>query len=249
MLSAAWSTASLHGEHVRFLSRLLDRIVRDANDFPRRAVRCERNRFPTAAGSLCMVLAESTDELERGETAPAFELPDPQGEQHALSEFDTDAVLVVFTCNHCPYAKAKFDLLNQIAADYDDCAVVGINPNDADTYPEDSVTKMAAYVNRGEIAYDAYLRDESQTVARAYGAVCTPDPFLLSREPQQEADEHGDETDWLLRYHGRLDDAPNPNDSPSQFPVTDAIDAILENEPVEVDQQPARGCSIKWTDE
>ena len=186
-----------------------------------------------------MVVAESTDELERGDLAPAFELPDPDGTVHALNDFETDAALLVFTCNHCPYARAKFDLLNQIAAEYAECAVVGINPNDADEYPEDSVENMAEYIEQGTVAYDAYLRDESQDVARAYGAQCTPDPFLLSREGSE----------WVLQYHGRLDDAPNPNDTPSQFPIRDAIEAVLKDESVDIPQQPARGCSIKWVDE
>lgn len=186
-----------------------------------------------------MVLAESTDKLESGDPAPVFELPDPEGTVRALDTFDTDAALIVFTCNHCPYAQAKFELLNQIAAEYAECAVIGINPNDAAEYPEDSTEKMAEYIERGEIAYDAYLRDESQEIARAYGAQCTPDPFVFSRE--------GDE--WVLRYHGRLDDAPNPNDTASRYHVREAIDAILRNEPVDIPQQPARGCSIKWQDE
>jgi peroxiredoxin len=183
-----------------------------------------------------MVATESDTELARGEAVPSFELPGVDGE-YALSDFDdNDAVLVVFTCNHCPYAKAKFDLLNDIAATYDDCAVVGINPNDAEEYPEDSVEKMAAYVERGEVAYDAYLRDESQSVARSYGAVCTPDPFLL----------RNDEGTFRLAYNGRLDDALNPDDEVTTVYIRDAIDSVLAGEPVDIDPGPSRGCSIKW---
>ncbi|QZP38588.1 thioredoxin family protein [Halobaculum magnesiiphilum] len=185
-----------------------------------------------------MVQTDSDSELARGDAAPDFELPGVDGETHALADFaDHSAVLVVFTCNHCPYAQAKFDLLNRVAAEYDDCAVVGINPNDADEYPEDSVEKMIEYVESGEVAYDAYLRDETAAVAEAYGAVCTPDPFLLRNE--------GDGA-FTLAYHGRLDDALNPDEESTEIYIDDAIDAVLAGEDVPLDPGPSRGCSIKW---
>ncbi len=183
-----------------------------------------------------MVLKESDSELERGDAAPDFELPGVDGEIWTLDSFETEALLVVFTCNHCPYAKAKFDLLNEIAADYDDLAVVGINPNDADEYPEDSLEAMRERVTDGTIAYDAYLRDEGGEVAAAYGAVCTPDPFLFGRE----------DGEWRLRYHGRLDDALNPDDEPTEFYVRDAVESVLTGDDVDVPDRPSRGCSIKW---
>ncbi|MFC5279468.1 thioredoxin family protein [Halorubrum rubrum] len=186
-----------------------------------------------------MVAMESDSELERGDAAPDFELPGTDGETHAIDSFDVDALLVVFTCNHCPYAKAKFGLLNDLAAEYDDLAVVGINPNDAEEYPDDSFEAMRERVADGTVAYDAYLRDETGEVAAAYGAVCTPDPFLFGRE--------GDE--WRLRYHGRLDDALNPDDEPTEFYVRDAVDAVLAGEEVAHPDRPSRGCSIKWPDE
>ncbi|EMA69120.1 alkyl hydroperoxide reductase/ thiol specific antioxidant/ Mal allergen [Halorubrum aidingense JCM 13560] len=185
-----------------------------------------------------MVMKESDSELERGDAAPSFELPGVDGETHALDDFDADALLVVFTCNHCPYAKAKFDLLNELAADYDDLAVVGINPNDDAAYPEDSLEAMCERVADGEIAYDAYLRDETGAVADAYGAVCTPDPFLFGRE----------DGTWRLRYHGRLDDALNPDDQPTEFYIREAVESVLAGETVAVPDRPSRGCSIKWPD-
>ena len=182
-----------------------------------------------------MVATESETELEIGDEAPTFELPGVDG-RFDLAETTAPAVLVVFTCNHCPYAQAKFELLNDLAADYDDCLVVGINPNDAEEYPDDSFEAMEAYVADGEVAYDAYLRDERQDVARAYGAVCTPDPFLLRR----------DDDGYRVAYHARLDDALNPDDETSEVYVRDAIDRVLAGEPVEMDPGPSRGCSIKW---
>ncbi|WP_121742711.1 thioredoxin family protein [Natronorubrum halophilum] len=187
-----------------------------------------------------MVLEESDSELTAGDAAPAFELEGADGETYALESFTgNDALLLVFTCNHCPYAKAKFDLLNDLAAEYDDVAVVGINSNDAEEYPEDSLEKMREYVEDGTIRYDAYLRDESQEVARKYGAVCTPDPFLFER----------DDGEFRLVYQGRLDDALNPEDEPTRFHVREAIEAVLAGDSVDLEWRPSQGCSIKWTDE
>ena len=186
-----------------------------------------------------MVLKESDSELDRGDAAPDFELPGTDGEVYGLDSFAESALLVVFTCNHCPYAKAKFDLLNDLAADYDDLAVVGINPNDAEEDPEDSFEAMRERVADGAIAYDAYLRDETGEVAAAYGAVCTPDPFLFGRE----------DGEWRLRYHGRLDDAMSPDEEASEWYVREAVDSVLAGEDVDVPDRPSRGCSIKWPDE
>lgn len=185
---------------------------------------------------------ESVQVLESGDRAPTFELPGTDGDTYSLADFsESDAVLLVFTCNHCPYAKAKHPALNAIATDYDNVAVVGINPNDAEAYPDDSFDRMREEVDAGTIRYDAYLRDESQDVAKAYGAVCTPDPYLLVRE--------GDE--FVLAYHGRLDDALGPDAEPSGepgFEMREAIDAALAGEPTDVGFRPSRGCTIKWYD-
>jgi len=184
-----------------------------------------------------MVALDSKDVLERGDEAPEFELPGTGGETHTLADFaDSEALLVVFTCNHCPYAKAKFDELSDLAASYDDVAVVGINPNDADEYPEDSFEEMEEYVADGRVAYDAYLRDDDQTVAAAYGAVCTPDPFLFERT----------DGSFRLVYHGRLDDATNPDDEPTEREMKAIIDRLLAGEEIDDEQRPSRGCSIKW---
>ncbi|WP_096391400.1 thioredoxin family protein [Halopenitus persicus] len=188
-----------------------------------------------------MVAMESDSELERGDAAPAFDLPGADGDRYRLADFDVDALLVVFTCNHCPYAQAKFEPLNAIAADYDDVAVVGINPNDDEEYPDDSPDRMRELVADGTIAYDAYLRDADASVAAAYGAVCTPDPFLFRRD---EADDT-----WRLAYHGRLDDALNPDEEPTESYVRRAIESVLAGEDVSIPDRPSRGCSIKWPEE
>jgi peroxiredoxin len=186
-----------------------------------------------------MVVEESDSTLDAGDVAPDFELRGTDEETYGLDDFaDNEALLVVFTCNHCPYAKAKFDLLNELAAEYDDVAVVGINPNDADEYPDDSFERMQELVDDGTIAYDAYLRDDAQSVASVYGATCTPDPFLFEK----------DDGTFRLAYHGRLDDALNPDDEPTRYHVREAIDAVLADEPVDLEWQPSRGCSIKWSE-
>jgi peroxiredoxin len=186
-----------------------------------------------------MVAADSVEVLERGDEAPDFELTGTDEETYTLSDFDdSEALLVVFTCNHCPYAKAKFDELNALAEAYDNVSVVGINSNDPEEYPDDSFERMQELVADGTIQYDAYLFDETQEVAAEYGATCTPDPFLFERE--------GDE--FRLVYHGRLDDALNPDDEPSEREMKAHIDSLLAGEPVDEEFQPSRGCSIKWKD-
>jgi peroxiredoxin len=182
---------------------------------------------------------ESIEVLEQGDEAPAFELPGTDGETYTLADFDGyEAMLVVFTCNHCPYAVAKMPVLNDIAADYDEVAVVGINPNDEEAYPDDSFEKMVEFVESGDVQYDAYLRDESQSVAQAYGAVCTPDPYLFENENGS----------FRLAYHGRLDDALNPDDEPTTEEMRAIIDRVLAGDPVEQAFKPSRGCTIKWRD-
>ncbi|MCQ4333640.1 thioredoxin family protein [Natronomonas sp. F2-12] len=187
-----------------------------------------------------MALESESDVIEHGDRAPNFELEGTDGDTHDLESFDDhDALLVVFMCNHCPYVRAKFDAMNAIAADYKDVAVVGINSNDAEEYPEDSFGKMVEYVEDGKIDITAYLRDKSQDVARAYGAVCTPDPFLFEN----------DDDVFRLVYHGRFDDALNPDDEPSGRPgeeIRSAIESVLAGETPEAEFRPSRGCSIKW---
>ncbi len=187
-----------------------------------------------------MVLEESTKELERGDVAPDFALPGTDGDTHTLSDFEKyEALLVTFTCNHCPYAQAKFEALNRLATEYDDVAVVGINSNDAEEYPEDSFDRMKELIADDTIRYDAYLRDESQDIARAYGAVCTPDPFLFGNR----------DGTFELAYHGRLDDAHDPEEEPSGEPgfgMREVIESVLAGKSVEREFLPSRGCSVKW---
>ena len=182
-------------------------------------------------------LDSESDVLQRGDEAPSFELAGADGDQYALAAFgDYEALLVVFTCNHCPYAKAKIPELNRLAEAYDDLAVVGINSNDAKEYPDDSFERMRELVDDGTVDYDAYLHDADQSVAAAYGARCTPDPFLFDNNDGA----------FRLAYHGRLDDAPNPDEEPNIREMADHVETLLAGEEVTADQQPSRGCSVKW---
>jgi peroxiredoxin len=167
-----------------------------------------------------------------GEQAPAFELPDTQGAAHEPG--GAPATVVLFTCNHCPYALAWHDRLIEVATDYASRGVrmLAINPNDAERYPRDSSEAMAARVSAGEFDGVPYLRDETQEVAHAYDAQTTPDVFVLDAER-------------VLRYRGAPD---ADHDDPSQHAdwLRAALDAVLAGrEPEPAETRPV-GCSIKW---
>ena len=185
-----------------------------------------------------MALVRSSSTLTPGDEAPAFELPGTDDQLYTPRSFDgAAALLIVFTCNHCPYAEAKLPALNTLSTEVDDLAVVGINPNDATAYPEDSFDRMRERVEAGEVRFDAYLRDATQEVARAYDAVCTPDPFLF------RVTDNGP----VLVLHSRIDDAMGPEEHPTRFEMREAAEAVIAGEPIPVEATPSRGCSIKWT--
>jgi len=182
-----------------------------------------------------MALLES-DDVELGTLAPDFELPATDGETYSLSDFDdADALVVMFICNHCPYVKAVRGRLVDLAEEMADESVefVAINPNDAEEYPEDSFERMREVADEYDYPFP-YLRDESQEVAREYGAVCTPDFFLYDEDRE-------------LAYRGRLDDSPKDPEGVEQREMRGAIRTLLEGGvPDPEDQVPSRGCSIKW---
>lgn len=194
-----------------------------------------------------MVALDSQDVLERGDNAPAFELQGVDGQQYSLADFaQFDGLLLVFTCNHCPYAKAKFDEMNRLATEYDNIAVVGINPNDAAEYPEDDFETMVERVEDGTIQFDAYLHDDTQEIAAAYGAMCTPDPFLFENTARDGTVLDIEDDGFHLVYHGRLDDALDPDDEPTEREMQSHIENMLAGNEVRREFKPSRGCSIKW---
>jgi len=166
-----------------------------------------------------------------GELAPEFELPETSGDR--WSSTNGSATVVVFTCNHCPYALAWHDRIAQVARDYSGrgVAFVAINSNDAERYPRDSLEAMRQRVASEDWPMP-YLHDETQEVARAYGAQVTPDVFVLDAQRR-------------VRYRGAPDAA---YDDPGQNAkwLRDALDALLDGrEPEPAETQPV-GCSIKW---
>ena len=184
-----------------------------------------------------MSLTESQNQ-SLGTEAPDFSLPNVDGSEVSLEDFqEYKALVVIFMCNHCPYVKAVKNRINQLAKDYQPqgVGVVGINSNDAAQFPEDNFEAMKALAEEEGFEFP-YLFDETQVVARAYGAVCTPDPFVYENE----------NGDFILRYHGRIDDSWKDENKVRQRDLAEALDCILNEEPVPERQHPSMGCSIKW---
>lgn len=167
--------------------------------------------------------------------AQDFNLPGVDGKNHSLSEFkDKKALITVFSCNHCPYVQAYEDRLIDIQKDYGPkgAQVVAINSNESDNYPEDSFENMAARAKMKKFNFP-YLRDESQNVARSYGATHTPHIFLF--------DQRGD-----LRYTGKIDDNWQEPSKVQRRYLREALDALLAGKPISEPETFAIGCTIKW---
>jgi peroxiredoxin len=167
-------------------------------------------------------------------TAPQFDLEGVDGRRHLLDDYaDADALVLIQSCNHCPYVQAWEDRMSAIQRDYGDrgVRVVAVNSNDADGYPEDSFEEMRSRAERRGFAFD-YLYDPSQGVARALDAERTPEVFLFDR-------------DRRLRYHGAIDDSRNEH-AVTQHYLRDALDAVLSgSEPPVAETMPV-GCTVKW---
>ena len=174
--------------------------------------------------------------LELGTPAPAFALADPAGRIHALEDHrEAPALLVAFLCNHCPYVRHILPGFVDFAREYGSrgLAVVAINPNDATAYPDDAPAAMAEAAARHGFTFP-YLHDESQAVALAYQAVCTPDFFLFDGNRR-------------LVYRGQFDDSRPGNGRPvTGADLRAAIDATLAGQAPAAGQQPSLGCNIKW---
>ncbi len=170
-----------------------------------------------------------------GTAMPPFRLPAVDGNTYAHTSFeDAAAVVVVFTCNHCPYAIASEDRLIALQHEFSDRGVqfVLINPNDADNYPEDSFDNMVVRSRDKNFPFP-YLFDETQEVARVYGAVCTPDIFVFDRER-------------TLRYNGRIDDNWQEPERVTKQDLRAVLEDLTTGRDVSIDVKPSMGCSIKW---
>lgn len=184
--------------------------------------------------------------IELGTPAPGFTLPGTDGKTHTLNDVAADkATLVAFICNHCPFVLHIIDGFVDFAREYQErgIGVVAISSNDVESFPEDSPEHMAAFAREHGFTFP-YLYDETQDVAIAYKAVCTPDFFLY-------------DSDLKLAYCGQFDNS-RPKTAHSQGPRTElpvtgdslraAADALLAGRPIPSPQIPSNGCSLKWKD-
>jgi peroxiredoxin len=182
-----------------------------------------------------MVLTPSTM-LPLGTKAPDFALPNIDGKTVSLRDLQgAPALLVIFMCNHCPYVKHVADGMAQLARDYQarGVVVVGINSNDTTAHPADSPEQMG-HEAEGRGYTFPYLFDESQEVARAYRAACTPDFYVFDK-------------DQRLVYRGQMDSSrPNSGQPVTGKDLRAALDAVLTGKPVSAEQRPSIGCNIKW---
>ncbi|NOZ62516.1 MAG: thioredoxin family protein [Calditrichaeota bacterium] len=179
----------------------------------------------------------STMALKLGETAPDFNLPDVvSGKNLSLAELKSDkATVIMFICNHCPFVKHVQEELVKLTNDYIPRGVsfVAINSNDVEAYPDDSPEEMKRLAEKLKFPFP-YLYDETQKVARAYRAACTPDFFIFDK-------------DLKCVYRGQLDDSRPGNNIPvTGKDIREALAAILAGKPVNPNQKPSIGCNIKW---
>ena len=170
-----------------------------------------------------------------GTAAIDFKLPGIDGVKYSLDTFvDSKVLVIIFMCNHCPYVKAVIQRLIDLQEDTlsQGVRLVGINCNDAQKYPDDSFENMQKVATEWGMNF-SYLFDESQTVAKKYDAVCTPDIYVYGKEKK-------------LLYRGRIDDNWENVEQVTQRDLKQAIDCILADQEVPAKQVPSMGCSIKW---
>lgn len=179
-----------------------------------------------------MAKTQSRVQLQKGEAAPTFSLPTIDGEMYSLLRADKKGVLVIFMCNHCPYVKARAAEMVALYQEFkDDIAFIGINPSDPD-YAGEGAENMKVFAKERGIKFP-YLRDEDGGVAKAYGATCTPDPFLF-------------DADLRLVFHGRLVDALEPDEPVHERTMYENIQKLIRGVEIKDWFNPSLGCSIKF---
>ena len=180
-----------------------------------------------------MVLTESRGKLKKGDKAPDFSLQGVDDKTYSLSDFEgKEGLLVIFICNHCPYVKAKMPAVLELHKKFGDkIGFIGINSNDPE-YPGEGMENMKVFAKERDIEFP-YVLDDKQEVAKAYGATCTPDPFLFNK-------------DQNLVFHGRIDDALEPGDVASERTMEMKIEQLLAGKEIVDEFKPSMGCSIKW---
>lgn len=173
-----------------------------------------------------------------GSVAAPFSLKGTDDKIYRLRDFsDSQVLIIVFMCNHCPYVQATQGRVNQIAVDYrsKNVSLIGINSNDSIRYPEDSFESMKIRAREEKYVFP-YLFDETQETAKTYGAVCTPDFYVFLNEDQK----------MVLKYRGQLDDSWKDPTKVTKMDLRNAIDKLLAGQQSLADQKPSMGCSIKW---
>ncbi len=181
---------------------------------------------------------QSTFQLKPGDRAPDFTLPDGGGAEYSLAELTEgeSATVIAFVCNHCPFVIHLAEAMNQFAEDYVErgVQVIAINSNDVKNYPADTPEKMLEFADQYEWGFP-YLHDETQELARAYAAACTPDFYVFNEKLE-------------LAYAGQFDSTrPGKAGEITGADLRSAVDYVLENQqPVEGTWQPSSGCNIKW---
>jgi peroxiredoxin len=181
-----------------------------------------------------VVKTESTQALRKNQIAPNFNLLGTDDQDYSLENFSSSKlILIVFICNHCPYVKARIRDLVALQSKFDrsDLRVIAINSNDPN-YQDEGFVNMKKFSLEYGLNFP-YLFDESQNVARSYGAVCTPDPFLFDSERK-------------LIYHGKINDAVEPGMVPKVQTMEVNVGKVLASQPLDKDFDPSIGCSIKW---
>lgn len=173
--------------------------------------------------------------LQIGEVAPDFNLPGVDGKNHTLSDYaDAKLLVIAFTCNHCPYVVGSEERIKQFYADYRDRGVqlVAINSNETENHPTDSFEHMVEHAKEKGFAFP-YLRDDTQEIATAYGALRTPHFYVF-------------DADRKLRYTGRMDDRPRHPGEETTRELRDAVDELLAGKEVSVPLTNPIGCNVKW---
>ena len=181
-----------------------------------------------------MVKTESSQTLHKNQVAPDFTLKGTDENEYNLGNFSSSKLLlVVFICNHCPYVKARIHDLVALQHKFGkpDLQIVGINSNDP-SYQDEGFENMKRFSQEYSLNFP-YLIDDTQATARMYGAVCTPDPFLFDQNRR-------------LVFHGKINDAMEPEMTPQVNVMENNIRKILNKEIIEKDFDPSIGCSIKW---
>ena len=180
-----------------------------------------------------MVLTQSFEKISRGDGAPEFSLKGVDGKTYSLFDFQgKEGLLILFICNHCPYVKAKIDVMVKLHVKWGEkIAFVGLNSNDP-KYEGEGMDNMKVFAKEYNMKFP-YLLDNTQEIAKAYGATCTPDPFLFDR-------------DFNLVFHGRIDDALEPGQEIKENTMDENIKKLISGDIISKELKPSMGCSIKW---